>query len=608
MRPGIRAVGTGRNPLRVPPRRFPVRQAFCSIRVIRPAETPHMNLCPTAPLHLLLHAASGFRGKIATILFLGTFRTGCGLLFVGCSRRLIDLAASDTSAPLLAPALGLAAASAFGIACSLGQGYTTARTEVRMANRLRRRLFGRAVGSVWNGRERLHTGDTADRLGEDVRLVAECCCRTLPGCVNDLLQAGGAFLFLCMLHAGLAAGVTVLLAACLLAARGTSRRIKRLSTAIRRAEGGSQALMQESLRKRVVLLALRRTSTAVARLATLQREVRRMTDRRARMTRRMRGLLLAGFGAGYLAVFIGGALLLRHGTVTVGTLAAFIQLVGLLQRPAADLGHKAPEVVRAAASAERLEEIGQLDPEDEVTPNDALNFNRLNGISCRNITFAYPNGRRNILERFTHDFRPGSTTAVIGLTGAGKSTLIRLLLGLLRPQEGSVTLYGEGCRPVEASAAARRALVYVPQGNSLLSGTIRENLRAGNRHASELEMRRALYSAAADFVDLLPLGLDTPCGEGGEGLSEGQAQRIAIARALLGQGRILLFDEFSSALDPATERLLMERLTACTAGRTLLFVTHRAEVVRRCRHVVRLTRREGGEEPPGRGDPHPADT
>ena len=469
-------------------------------------------------------------------------------------------------------------------------------------------LGGRGGGSVGNGRERLHTGDTADRLGEDVRLVAECCCRTLPGCVNDLLQAGGAFLFLCMLHAGLAAGVTMLLAACLLAARGTSRRIKRLSTAIRRAEGGSQALMQESLRQRVVLLALRRTSTAVARLATLQREVRRMTDRRARMTRRMRGLLLAGFGAGYLAVFIGGALLLRHGTVTVGTLAAFIQLVGLLQRPAADLGHKAPEVVRAAASAERLEEIGQLDPEDEVTPNDTLNFNRLSGISCRNVTFAYPNGRRNILERFTHDFRPGSTTAVIGPTGAGKSTLIRLLLGLLRPQEGSVTLYGEGCRPVEASAAARRALVYVPQGNSLLSGTIRENLRAGNRHASELEMRRALYSAAADFVDLLPLGLDTPCGEGGEGLSEGQAQRIAIARALLGQGRILLFDEFSSALDPATERLLMERLTACTAGRTLLFVTHRAEVVRRCRHVVRLTRREGGEEPPGRGDPHPADT
>ena len=107
-----------------------------------------MNLCPTAPLHLLLHAASGFRGRIATILFLGTLRTGCGLLFVGCSRQLIDLAASDTSAPLLAPALGLAAASALGIACSLGQGYTTARTEVRLANRLRRRLFGRAVGSV----------------------------------------------------------------------------------------------------------------------------------------------------------------------------------------------------------------------------------------------------------------------------------------------------------------------------------------------------------------------------------------------------------------------------------------------------------------------------
>ena len=143
----------------------------------------------------------------------------------------------------------------------------------------------------------------------------------------------------------------------------------------------------------------------------------------------------------------------------------------------------------------------------------------------------------------------------------------------------------------EASAAARRALVYVPQGNSLLSGTIRENLRAGNRHASELEMRRALYSAAADFVDLLPLGLDTPCGEGGEGLSEGQAQRIAIARAVLRGAPILLLDEATSALDEKTEAQVLKNLLTALPDTACILTTHRPGALKYC---TRLYKAENG--------------
>ena len=251
-----------------------------------------------------------------------------------------------------------------------------------------------------------------------------------------------------------------------------------------------------------------------------------------------------------------------------------------------------PAIISSFTAAERLLELEETPLEEDGEP---IRFEHGAGIRFTNVTFAYDEHSRKILHDASYDFSPGSTTAIMGETGAGKTTLLRLVLALLKPQEGSVEIYGQDAdNAVAVSARTRCNLVYVPQGNSLFSGTLRWNLQMGKPEATDEEMQEALRLACADFVRTLPNGLDTHIGEGGAGLSEGQAQRIAIARALLRQGSILLLDEATSALDQQTEKQLIENLVEhhkhLPVKPTLIFITHRPAVVDYCSQVITLTK------------------
>lgn len=239
--------------------------------------------------------------------------------------------------------------------------------------------------------------------------------------------------------------------------------------------------------------------------------------------------------------------------------------------------------------AQRVREIDIPVPQEEEDkgPRGSLLIPHA-GVRVTNLSFRYESEGNYILSRFSHDFRPGSRTMIVGSTGAGKTTLIKLLLGLLKPDTGSIEIYGGG-QSRKASSSTLCNFVYVPQGNSLLQGTIRDNLLLAAPQATDRQLAEALHTAAADFVFDLPLGLDTSCDEAGAGLSEGQAQRIAIARALLRPGSILLLDEFNSALDTHTATTLMQRLSHSCPDSTIIIIAHHQSAIEPyCDYVLRI--------------------
>ena len=290
------------------------------------------------------------------------------------------------------------------------------------------------------------------------------------------------------------------------------------------------------------------------------------------------------FSGGYITAFIWGAWGIANKTITFGTVTAYLQLVNQIQRPLYDLMRLFPTVISAQAASERLSFLKKLESE-EIGEKQFLE-GRVS-LNIENITYSYKDDNKPVISNFSLDAKPGEMIAVMGETGAGKTTLIRLILALIEPQKGSISIRNE-VKSVKVSPSTRSNFVYVPQGNTLFSGTIRNNLLIGNPDADEDMLIKVLEIASANFVLDLPEGLDTVLGMGGSGVSEGQAQRIAIARSLLRPGKILLLDEATSALDIETEKTFLTNLKTHIGDRTVLFITHHAEVANYCDRIYRI--------------------
>lgn len=528
--------------------------------------------------------------SLSTIMLCHLLIAGCAIGFVYVSKKLVDVAVALFEGRDLMNGLPLWAALMIGIVVlRIGinalRTYLQTTTEIKLKNSLRRRIFDILLHLQSNGGTRHHSGDMLNRMQEDVRLVSSVMAGSMPNLVGTALQFIAAFVFLVCLDSRLALLIAVVVPVGVFIGRFITGRIRNLTLDIRKSDSKVQAHLQESLQHITLLQSLEYTASSASTLDGLQSDLYGNELRRTRFSVISRICMSLALQAGHIIAFLWGVAGISTGTVTYGMMTAFLQLVGQIQRPLVEMSSQIPSIIHATASVDRIMELEAL-PQENVL--EAHSLAGIVGIRFENVSFAYHESSNMVLDGFSYDFKPGSRTSIVGPTGVGKSTMIRIMLSLLKPVKGNVMLYSAS-EQVEVSPATRCNLVYVPQGNSLFSGTIRDNLLMGNPEATEEQMSYALHTAAADFVFDLPGGLDTQCFESGAGLSEGQAQRIAIARALLRPGSILLLDEFSSALDAETENVLLERLTSSLPDHTMIFITHREKIIDYCESVIRLS-------------------
>lgn len=536
----------------------------------------------------LWRSSRGLRLQALLNALIGILSVTLDFAFIYVTKWTIDIATNRAEGSLRMVAYALVVIMVSKILLGFARKWVSALLGVRSLNILQQRLFSHLLKSEWNGQEDRHSGDTLNRMEQDVRDLTSCITETFPALLEVSYRFVGAFLYLFHMDGRLACLIICIVPCFLILSKVYVRKMRTITRDIRSTESKVQSILQESIQHRAILKTLERTGTMIEKLEQTQSTLRQHVRHRAVFSSSSSTLLSIGFGTGYLVTFLWGVNSLQAGIITYGMMIAFIQLVGQIQGPFRDMTRFIPVLISTLTASERLMELEEMPLEDDANP---VTFREGAGVRVSDVSFHYKENGRAILSHFSCNFPKGSTTAILGETGAGKTTLIRLILALLKPQDGLIEMYDE-TKAVVVSPRTRNNLVYVPQGNTLFSGTIRENLLLGNPDATESDMREALETACAGFVMDRPDGLDAICGELGAGLSEGQAQRIAIARALLRKGSVLLLDEATSALDMQTEQQLLKNLSNRDAGQTVICVTHRPAVIAYCSQVIEMKRVE----------------
>ena len=523
------------------------------------------------------------RRRIPAILVMVATEAGYALLcvyFALGTRGVIDSAISGDRGLFLSACLKQAGIIAGILICLTLVRHLRERLRADLERDWKQRILRGLLHGEYEKVSRYHSAELLNRLNNDVARVNDGILSILPSAASMVTRLTAAVIVLGTLDPWFTLLVGLLGLIVFGATAMMRRRLKELNKQVSAHDGRVSGFLQETMEKLLMVQAMD-VSEEVERRADdlmLQRyQVQRKRKNISLMTNT--GISLMSYGSGFLALaWCAHRLLL--GQMSFGSLTAVTQLVNQIQTPFVNLSGVLPQYLAMTASAERLMELQQIQGEPApVGEAPERLYRNMKAITARDLTFSYD--RDQVLRKAEFMLPKGAFAVITGPSGMGKSTLLKLMLGVFRPEEGTVSLAMEdGVLPLDRST--RRLFAYVPQSNLLLSGTIRENLTIVRPEATEEELRKAVYVSAMDeYLPGLPEGLDTVLGESGAGLSEGQAQRLAIARAVLGGAPVLLLDECTSALDEETERKVLERLRALE-NRTCIAVTHRPAAIALC--------------------------
>ena len=525
---------------------------------------------------------AGFRWQTVLYMLMEIVSMVLLLCFVYCSKEVIDIASKVVPGNLQLMLVFLVLSVVISAITGLMASWIGEYVKNGLTKHLQSTLAHSQMIKNWEEKRRWRTGDLLVRLNTDCADVVQMLVYTFPTFIVTGVKLLAALAFMWAMDP-LLAQLILAITPLFLFSKLYYRKMRKINQELKQAESQFGNMLQENLNYRTLIQALLLIDARDNKLMDTQESIFRIRTRQLKFASISRGILKLAFNGGYLLAFLWGIYRLNAGEISYGTIAAFLQLVSRIQMPVVSMIAFLPAAIRCRVSIERLIE---LDAGDEEDYKKQIKLNLPLTLKLDRVSFKYDT--MDVIKQLTAEFQSGIPAAITGISGTGKTTLIRLILALIKPDSGRLTLIQSDGISHEISVATRGNFSYDPQVSTLFYGTIRENLLLANSEASEERIDEVLKTTCAEFVYSFPEGLDTVVGESGYGLSQGQAERIAMARALLRGGNIWLFDEPTSALDTDTAKQLIQNLMTAGKDKLLIFVTHDHQLIKACPQVVRL--------------------
>lgn len=528
------------------------------------------------------------KGQLWWVAFLSVITGVISLGYIWlalASKKILDIATGDVQGSMMLSIIEIISVILLQSFLNILYCNIVIRAVGKISIRIKQGLFCKLIGKKWTSVNVFHSGEILNRFTSDVDIVVNGVVSIVPNAIalGTRLVAGMVVLF--MIDWQFTLLVVALGAVVFLASKVYSKHFKYLHKDNQNARGVVNAYIQECVENLIVIKSFANIDVVASKLMDKQTNYLKLMYKKQRISNVANTAVYILFTGSYYAALVWGALSIGMGALTFGTLTAFLQILDQIRSPMKDISGLVPAFYSSVASGERLMELEELEDENYIEYSESAKslYDKFVSLDFENVSFSYKD--EIVIQNSDMKINKGDIIAVAGPSGIGKSTIMKLILGLIEPDEGEIFFNTTDGR-IPLDAGLRKLFAYVPQGNMLLSGTIKENISFCKPNASDDEIiNSARIARIWDFIDGLPDGMNTMVGERGLGLSEGQVQRIAVARALLSDAPILLFDEATSALDDKTERELMENLQLMN-NKTCIFVSHKHRTIKMCNRII----------------------